>query len=144
MNLNKLTKAELMLKLKKLQDKTNKSGIIAKLLLFKSLILKITLIAIIIKTFKRYSILRKIWTVINTIIVSIFGISFMDIYGINFFSKILDTLRSTYIYSWFMAFFDSKQIEEIPSRMRTINQTSTGNEKSSGMVEGFKRLVIYK
>jgi hypothetical protein len=60
MNLNKLTKAELMLKLKKLQDKTNKSGIIAKLLLFKSLILKITLIAIIIKTFKRYSILRKI------------------------------------------------------------------------------------
>jgi hypothetical protein len=43
-----------------------------------------------------------------------------------------------------MAFFDSKQIEEIPSRMRTINQTSTGNEKSSGMVEGFKRLVIYK
>jgi hypothetical protein len=41
-----------------------------------------------------------------------------------------------------MAFFDSKQIEEVPSRVRTINQTSTGNEKSSGMVEGFKRLVI--
>lgn len=70
--MNKLTKAELMLKLKKLQQTTQESknnGIIAKLLLFKSLILKITLIAIIIKTFKRYSILRKIWTVINTIIV---------------------------------------------------------------------------
>jgi hypothetical protein len=66
--MNKLTKAELMLKLKKLQQTTQESknnGIIAKLLLFKSLILKITLIAIIIKTFKRYSILRKIWTVIN-------------------------------------------------------------------------------
>jgi hypothetical protein len=63
MNLNKLTKAELMLKFKKLQEATQSSkntGIIAKLLLFKSLILKITLIAIIIKTFKRYSILRKI------------------------------------------------------------------------------------
>jgi hypothetical protein len=61
--MNKLTKAELMLKLKKLQQTTQESknnGIIAKLLLFKSLILKITLIAIIIKTFKRYSILRKI------------------------------------------------------------------------------------
>jgi hypothetical protein len=145
MNLNKLTKAELMLKFKKLQEATQSSkntGIIAKLLLFKSLILKITIIAILIKTFKRYSILRKIWTVINTIIVSIFGISFMDIYGINIFSNILDTLRSTYVYSWFMAFFDSKQIEEIPSRMRTINQTSTGNEKGSGMIEGFKKLVI--
>jgi hypothetical protein len=41
-----------------------------------------------------------------------------------------------------MGLFDSKQIEEIPSRMKEINRASTTNEKGSGMIEGLKRLVI--
>jgi hypothetical protein len=54
MNLNKYTKAELISKLKnkRLEIQNSNSiteGIISKLLLFKSLILKITLIAFIIK-----------------------------------------------------------------------------------------------
>jgi hypothetical protein len=36
---------------------------------------------------------------------------------------------------------NSKEIET-PSRLKSINQTSTGNEKSSGLTEGFKRLII--
>jgi hypothetical protein len=142
MNLNKLTKAELMLKLKKLQDKTNNSGLLSKLLVFKSLILKITLIAVLIKTFRKYSFLRRMWTVLNMIIVSIFGISLFDIYGLSFFSAILDTIRSTYVYTWFLGLLDTKQVEEIPSRLKQINSSTATNEKNSGIVEGFKKLII--
>jgi hypothetical protein len=73
--------------------------LLAKLLLFNSLILKITLIAVLIKTFKKYSMLRKIFMVLNMIIVSIFGISLMDIYGLSVIASIIETIRSTYVYS---------------------------------------------
>jgi hypothetical protein len=99
MNLNKLTKAELMLKLKKIQEKSNNNNLLAKLLLFNSLINKITLIALLIKTFRKYSMLRKVFMFLNMIIVSIFGISLMDIYGLTFLASIIETIRSTYIYS---------------------------------------------
>jgi hypothetical protein len=141
MNLNKLTKAELMLKLKKIQEKSNNNNLLAKLLLFNSLINKITLIALLIKTFRKYSMLRKVFMFLNMIIVSIFGISLMDIYGLTFLASIIETIRSTYIYSWFSGLLSSKEIET-PSRLKSINQTSTGNEKSSTMIEGFKKLVI--
>jgi hypothetical protein len=36
---------------------------------------------------------------------------------------------------------NSKEIET-PSRLKSINQTSTGIEKSSGLTEGIKRLII--
>ena len=50
------------------------------LLLFKSFILKITIIALIIKVFKKFSIFRIIWSFFNLILFSIFGISLIDIY----------------------------------------------------------------
>jgi len=146
--MNKFTKAELINKYKtleqKVKNKTDNNTLLAKLLLFKSIILKISLIALLIKTFRKYSFIRKIWSVLNLIIVSIFGISVMDIYGVSFFSNILDTLRSTYVYSWFFGLLDTNvnSVEQVPSRLKTINQTSTGNEKSSGLTEGFKRLII--
>jgi hypothetical protein len=62
MNLNKLTKAELMLKLKKIQEKSNNNNLLAKLLLFNSLINKFTLIAILIKTFKNIKLSVKTWS----------------------------------------------------------------------------------
>lgn len=93
-NLKKLTKAELISKLNSLKTKqleimnsntTNISNnptlfkvILKNILYFKSIILKVTLIALIIKLFKRYSILRRLWTVFNTILVTIFGISLVD------------------------------------------------------------------
>jgi hypothetical protein len=54
MNLNKYTKAELISKLKNKRleiqnSNSNSEGIISKLLLFKSIILKITLFALLIK-----------------------------------------------------------------------------------------------
>nr|AWX52917.1 hypothetical protein [Lactarius sp. (in: basidiomycete fungi)] len=141
MNLNKLTKADLIKKFKQLQEKSNNTGLLAKLLLFKSLILKITLIAVLIKTFRKYSMLRRFWLIFNTLVMTIFGISLFDIYGLSFLSGIIETIRSTYIYSWFAALLSSKEIET-PSRLKQINQNSTGNEKSSGLTEGIKRLII--
>jgi hypothetical protein len=41
---------------------------------------------LIIKYFKRFTILRRLWTIINTIIVSIFGISLIDNFGFKFIS----------------------------------------------------------
>jgi hypothetical protein len=67
MNLNKLTKAELISKFKKLdlKNSSNKnqsfySKIIENILLIKSILLKITLIALIIKILKKYSIFRRV------------------------------------------------------------------------------------
>jgi hypothetical protein len=59
-NLNRFRKAELINKLKDLQNKTtNKSSLIVEyILFFKSLILKITLIALLIKIFRKYKIFR--------------------------------------------------------------------------------------
>jgi hypothetical protein len=63
-NLNKFTKSELINKFKKLQENSNNKSLFSKILgnilLFKTFILKITLIALLIKVFKKYSIIRKI------------------------------------------------------------------------------------
>jgi hypothetical protein len=54
-NLNKFTKAELINKMKNLQDKSsrNSRSIVEYILFFKSIILKITLIALLIKILKK-------------------------------------------------------------------------------------------
>ena len=85
MNLNKFTKAELISKLKNLQIQNNHKNLFNKILnyilLFKSFLIKITLIGLIIKLFKKYSLIRRIGLLINWIILSIFGLSITDIYG---------------------------------------------------------------
>jgi len=63
MNLKKYTKAELISKINGLKQNNNNPTFFSKtlgfILLFKSFILKFTLIAIIVKIFKKYSIIRK-------------------------------------------------------------------------------------
>jgi len=62
MNLKKYTKAELISKIQGL-NKNNpglSSNILGSFLFLKTFLLKITLIAIIIKTFKKFSIFRRI------------------------------------------------------------------------------------
>jgi hypothetical protein len=90
-NLTKLTKAELISKLKvNNNNKNNNPTFFSKtleyILLFKGFILKFTLLAIIFKFFKKYSIFRRIYVIINTIVMSIFGISMLDFYGLSFIS----------------------------------------------------------
>jgi hypothetical protein len=130
--MNKYTKAELISKFKRLEKKSSNStqitqGIISKFLLFKrSLILKRTLIALLIKWFKKYSLIRKLWMIVNTTIMSLFGISLIDVYGFD----ILSYFRDNSIYAWFSGLLSTPKInkphESIPSFMRETNKNATG------------------
>nr|YP_009504233.1 hypothetical protein [Lactifluus hygrophoroides]AWX52958.1 hypothetical protein [Lactifluus hygrophoroides] len=140
MNLQKYTKAELISKFKHLQNKSNKynykdwiNNIINYIILFKSFLLKITLITLLIKSFKKYSLLRKIWLIINYSILTIFGFSITDIYGSEFISNFLNYWRSTQFYSWISQLFGFKQevIKETPSRLKSIDISSTTNQKTN-------------
>jgi hypothetical protein len=66
MNLNKFTKAELISKFKILENKksnnqqTFSQTIYNSLTLFKSMLYKFTILTLLIKTFKKYSIFRRL------------------------------------------------------------------------------------
>ena len=156
MNLNKFTKQELIERFKKLQNKsTNKNGdnnsnnqsifnsIISIISNFKVLLLKITLLAFLIKIFKKYSLLRKVWTITNWSILSIFGISVMDIYGIGLIKDFIDTLRNNSIYTWFSHLLNNKPIDvKTPSRLKPINSSTGTNENGTGLIERIKERII--
>jgi len=157
MNLQKYTKAELISRIKGLTtnpitNSTNNSESNSKILnfifLFKSFILKITLIAIIVKIFKRYSIIRKLFTVINTILFSIFGISMIDIYEIESLSKIFHKLLDLFsnFHSNILELFGKKV--ETPSKIESmigIQSETTGiqtsNDPSNKIIERFKQII---
>ena len=136
MNLNKFTKAELINKFKKLENENSNKTYLIKtylikflnyILLFKNFLLKITLITLIIKIFKKYSLIRRLWTIINTIIVSIFGISLIDNFGFKFVSDFLTEIRfitysvinylsNTQFYSFIAGLFSAKENVTNPSK----------------------------
>ena len=140
MNLNKYTKAELISKFKRLDNKNSNQTLIYKVLgtiiKFKSLILKITLIAFLIKWFKKYSLVRKIWQVFSTIGSTFLGISLVDIYGFD----LLSYLKDTQIYNWFSDLVITPK-SEIPhedfssknpiNMVERITTETNGNQKSS-------------
>ena len=156
-NLTKLTKAELISKLNGLKQNNNNNNnnnttfftkTLEYILLFKSFLLKFTLIALIFKFFKKYSIIRKIFTLINTILFSIFGISMIDIYEIEILSKLINNILE--IFSKFhlniLELFGKKV--ETPSRtaiLRGIQSETTGiqtsNENSNGIIERYKKII---
>jgi hypothetical protein len=128
MNWNKFTKAELISKFKKLESKnssnnsTNRSlfnRIIELIIAFKSLLIKLTLISLLIKLLKKYTFIGKILRFINWIIVSIFGISLIDNFGIEFITNfykeirvitysIINYLSDTSFYSFIASLFSTK------------------------------------
>src|SRR6266702_4022943 len=155
MNLKKYTKAELISKIYGLKQNNNNPTFFSKtlgfILLFKSFILKFTLIAIIVKIFKKYSIIRKFRSLITSILFSIFGISLIDIYEIDMLSKfihqILDLFSNFYLN--ILKLFCEKV--ESPSKietLRSIQQTTTGvqtsNDESNRIIERFKQIVNKK
>src|SRR5579859_6118375 len=153
-NINKYTKAELISKIKglKSENTNNNSSLFTNLmnflLLFKSFILKITLIALIIKVFKKFSIFRRILSFFNLILFSIFGISLIDIYEIeilsNFLHNILDVFSK--LHSNILELF-GKKVEipvEFPSKMgsmKRIDQSSAGNKESNKIIERFNKII---
>lgn len=154
-NINKFTKAELISKIQGLnsqkQIESNSSLfsiLMTSLLLIKSFLLKITLIAVIIKIFKTYSILRRIWSLFSTILFSIFGISLIDIYEIEFLSKFFNNLLDIFS-NFHTKIFElfGKPVEvpiKTPTKMGSMNridQSSTTNQESNKIIERFNQLI---
>ena len=117
-SLQNLTKAELISKLetsKVDQNKieSNKDSLIQKMLeiflLIKSILLKITLIALIIKLLKKYRLIRGLYSIINALIAGIFGISLMDLYGFDLMRDCVWWIRNSSIYMWFSALISSEE-----------------------------------
>jgi hypothetical protein len=155
-NLKNYTKAELISKLNSIkQPNNNKESIFTNfmtlIMLLKSLLLKITLIAFIIKIFRKYSIFRKIFTIINTILFSIFGFSLIDFYEIDalskYFHKIMDIFAN--FHSSILDLF-GKKVEKVdlPTKNEILrgisketNGIQTNNENNNGIIERYKKII---
>jgi hypothetical protein len=154
--LQKYTKAELISKLNGLKSNNNSdnkptlfSEIMKFLLLFKSLLLKITFLTVIIKVFKKYSLFRRIGTLFNTILFTIFGISFIDVFEIDFLSKLFHSILDVFtnFHSNLLELFGKKPVE-LPSKLESlggINQIpteiQTNNENSERIIERFRKII---
>jgi hypothetical protein len=145
MKLNKYTKAELISKLNKIKNENieNNGNYINKLnsylsmiwvflIKFKSMLLKLTLISFLIRIFKKYRLFRRIWIILNSIIVTIFGISLIDNFGFDFIqhffreikfiiSNTVDYLTNTHFYQYINKLFESN---ENPSSKTTFKSKS--------------------
>ena len=139
-NLNKYTKADLISKIKRL-DNTNSNfrsslfiRIIDNIFYFIRLLLKISLITFIIKWIKRYSLLQKFWHLFRIIASGLLGISLIDIYSLD----IITWIKDTQIYKWYLGLFNIHNIEKveivedaIPSFMRETIEIKDGDSESS-------------
>lgn len=161
MNLKKYTKAELISKMNQLKAKNNNFNystnsndntifkiILKNIIYFKTLILKVTLIALVIKIFKKYSIFRRLWSIISTILFSIFGISLIDIFEIEILSKIIHNILDIFNnFHIFITGLFKHKVEvpiEIPSTLKSlngINKNSTGDQESNKIFERFNKLI---
>ena len=138
-NLNKNTKAELITKINwlKIHNKpTLFSKFLGFILLIKIFILKFTLLAVILRIFKRFSLLRRLFIILNTIVMSIFGISMLDIYGLTFLSALITEisfitgnivayLTNTHFYSIISGLFGYKV--ETPTKLIPLNRNDKGS-----------------
>jgi hypothetical protein len=105
--------------------------IISKILLFKSLILKLTLITFLIKWIKKYSLIRKLWHIFSMIGSTLLGLSLVDIYTFDF----INWLKDTNFYKWYSELFNKPVVEpkiesnnKPSSIMRTFDTNTTGDE----------------
>lgn len=116
-NLNKYTKHELISKLKTLGNQNSKLNknqtnnitlikLVEYLLMFKGLILKLTLIVYIIKWIKKYTLIKKLWHIFNIIASGLLGISLIDIYSLD----IITWIKETWLYKWYFELLYPKEI----------------------------------
>lgn len=151
MNLKKYTKAELISKIQGLKtNPTFQSKLFDYIYLIKQFLVKITFLTIIVKIFKRFKILRRIWIILNTIVMSIFGISMLDIYGLSIISafiteiteitgNIVNYLTNTKFYSVISAWLGFKV--ETPTKMGSMNRTNqSSTELKKKLKENLKSL----
>lgn len=165
MNFNKYTKAELISKFKKLESKNDSTNInnsflntikshftqIWKLILtFKEILIKLTLISFFVQIFKKYRIFRRLWSILNTTVMALFGLSLIENFGIEYVQhlfneirfitwNIVDYLSNTHFYQYLNKLFSLnddddpssevyKDTGKIESMIRESNEQTTRNE----------------
>ncbi len=139
-NLKKYTKTELIERLKSTKESvTNRNTLISQIktylsqiweliLTFKGILIKLTLISFFIQIFKKYRLFKRLWFILNTIVMSIFCISLLDNFGLEFFSNffnemriisanIVDYLSNTSFYTYLWKLFSKE--EDLPSSEKT-------------------------
>jgi len=159
MNLNKHTKAELIskineYKINKLEQKLHKNNILTKIKsyfvqlwnlisTFKDILAKLTFISLLIGLFKKYKIFKRIWFILNSIIITIFSIFSIENFGIEFLtnfiteiriitSSIVEYLSNTDFYNYLNKLFNKNNvIEEVPSSEKTDKSRPLITEISS-------------
>lgn len=160
MNLNKFTKAELISRINKFkEDRIERRSFLNKfksylssfwdfLLKLKSIIGKLTLITFFLQLFRKYSIIRRIWKILNSIIVTIFGRSLIDNFGFEVINNLLiefkiiinntvDYLTNTHFYMFLSKLFSnpSSEIEsksnKTGSMMEEISRKTTNGERKT-------------
>jgi hypothetical protein len=127
MNLNKLKKDQLINKIKDQQNvispKSSGTQIIKDFqnlfITLKGLFLKLTLLSLIIKYFRKYKFIRKLLFFFNWIIISLFGISIIDIYDTNLVSYLIEWIRSTHLYKILIEILEDK-VEKIETKLEKI------------------------
>jgi hypothetical protein len=129
-NLNKFTKTELINKIKNFDNQNNNNSksilikIVEYILLFKSLILKFTLLALLIRWFKKYSLLKRLWHIFSWIASTLLGITLIDIYSLDVFNWI----KETNIYKWLYELFNSKEIIKPVREINPVKEIKSSKE----------------
>jgi hypothetical protein len=152
-DLNKYTKAELISKIKD-SKKESKPNLVSNninqiksyfsqiwdlMLTFKNILLKLTLISLLVNLSKKYKIFRKIWSVINSIVMSIFGLSIIDNFGFEFITKFLieiriitsvitDYLSNTQFYNYLVKLFNVRNQTQINTGLTEIQKVDNVTE----------------
>jgi len=137
-NLNKFTKDELIKQYKKLEEQNNNKTLIIKIInyiiYFKGLILKLTLITLIIKWIRKYSLIQKLWHIFSIIGNTLLGFTLIDIYSWDFISWI----KETSIYKWYFDLFsrtDKIETIENPSKFPKVMNERTSIETNGIQTE---------
>jgi hypothetical protein len=154
MNFKKYTKAELISKIKSSQeqldnklnklDKLNKIGTEYSIIIqinsyfsqiwdlistFKNLLVKLTLISFFIQLFKKYKIFKRLWKLLNTIVMSIFSLSLIDNLGFEFIKDFLTEFKS--VFTNIIDYLTNTQFYEYLTNLYSTKEEQTTSEKSS-------------
>jgi hypothetical protein len=152
----KYTKAELISQIKGLKNNpTLKNRLFNYFYIFKQILIKFTFLALIIKIFKRFRIIRRLWLITNTVVMSIFGISMLDLYGLSIISafiteitsisaNIINYLTNTKFYSIISGYLGYKietptRIEPITKIQSEVPKIEDGIRRNSKVASWFEK-----
>jgi hypothetical protein len=123
---------------------TSQSKLLGFFYLIKNFLVKITLITLIVKIFKRFALIRRLWLILNTIVISIFGLSILDLYGFTFISALwteiisitgnfINYLTNTKFYHTLIGLFGYKI--ESSTKMESMNRTDQSSTRISTAIK---------